>query len=402
MPLSLRARVVFPVDQPPIENGVVTIDGGRILTVGTKSPDGDVIDLGCTALIPGLVNAHTHLEFSYLHQPLGNAGIPFVDWIRLIIAERGRSTYTPQQAAEAGLQESVACGVSTLGDITTGTMLPGADITHFHEVIGFSRARADSALNALHERMNTGPMAAPIARGVSPHAPYTVSPKLVELLTEFAAQNNLPIAMHLAESREELELLRDGAGPFRVLLEERSMWDPDAIPLGSRPLNYLRILAKAPRALVIHGNYLDSAELGFLGAMRNQMSLVYCPRTHSFFGHEPYPLAAALAAGARVALGTDSRASNPDLSLLTEMRFVSRQYDWLDPATVLRMGTLSGAVALGRDADVGSLTSGKFANLVAVPIADESLTTPDEMLNSVLASDAAPSAVYLAGRPLHA
>ncbi len=141
-------------------------------------------------------------------------------------------------------------------------------------------------------------------------------------LSNLPVRTIVPVAMHLAESREELDLLRDGTGPFQDLLDERSMWDPQAIPLGSRPLDYLRMLADAPRALVIHGNYLDDEELAFLGANRERMSLVYCPRTHAYFFHPPYPLGRALAAGVHVALGTDSRASNPDLSLLEEMRFV--------------------------------------------------------------------------------
>ena len=122
--------------------------------------------------------------------------------------------------------------------------------------------------------------------------------------------------MHLAESREELELLADGAATFRELLEERSMWDAAAIPARHRGRSIIcGVLAEAPRSLVIHGNYLAGDEIAFLGQRRETMSVVYCPRTHAYFGHEPYPLEAMLAAGVRVALGTDSRASNPDLEL---------------------------------------------------------------------------------------
>ena len=203
--------------------------------------------------------------------------------------------------------------------------------------------------------------------------------------------------MHLAESREELELLRDGTGPFRELLDERSMWDPQAIPRGSRPLDYLRMLADAPRALVIHGNYLDDEELAFLGANRERMSLVYCPRTHAYFFHPPYPLGRALAAGVHVALGTDSRASNPDLSLLEEMRFVMRSHPAIGPYSILHMGTLAGAEALGRDGQVGSIAVGKLANLVAVPIPNDASGGPEELLRRVFTDDTTPSSVYLAG-----
>ncbi len=210
------------------------------------------------------------------------------------------------------------------------------------------------------------------------------------------------MAMHLAESKEELELLRDGTGPFKILLDERSMWDPKAIPRGSRPLDYLRMLAESPRTLIVHGNYLDDEELTFLAAQRERMSLVYCPRTHAYFFHPQYPLGKALAAGVRVALGTDSRASNTDLNLLTEMRHVMHMHPWLDPQRVLQLGTLDGAKALGRHRDVGSVTAGKLANLVAVPIAGNPHATPDDILAEVFSADTAPSAVYLSGRPLNA
>jgi cytosine/adenosine deaminase-related metal-dependent hydrolase len=402
MPFSLQARVVFPVDRPPIEHGVVTIDGEQIVTVGTTPVSGELIDLGPVALLPGLVNAHTHLEFSYLQQPLGHPGMSLVDWIRLVIAERGRGDGAINKDPNRGLFESLSFGVTTIGDITTTNLTSSGDVTHFQEVIAFSRARSASALNALEERIRFQQGESRLIKhGISPHAPYTVSPKLVQALVSLAGRFSLPMAMHLAESREELELLRDRTGPFQALLEERSMWDAEAIPRGTRPIDYLRMLADASRSLVVHGNYLNVSELSFLGANRSQMSLVYCPRTHAYFDHQPYPLAAALGVRVRVALGTDSRASSPDLNLLAEMRHVLRIHPWLNPQDVLRMGTLSGAKALGRDRDVGSISEKKLANLVAIPICDDRLTKPNDILSAIFAAESAPSAVYLAGHPLN-
>ncbi|HEX5471783.1 MAG TPA: amidohydrolase family protein, partial [Lacipirellulaceae bacterium] len=401
MPYSLQARVVYPVDRPPVEHGVVTIDGERIVAVGTKAVGGEVIDLGNVALLPGLVNAHTHLEFSYLLQPLGQPGMRLVDWIRLVIAERGRTKRKPMEDMKRGLHQALEAGVTTVGDITTNIQTLGGDVTHFHEVIAFSRARAGSAMTGLVERIESQRANSNDSlHGVSPHAPYTVSPNLIELLVSYARQRNVSVAMHLAESRGELELLRDGTGPFRDLLEERSMWDAEAIPHGSRPLDYLRLLAQAPRALVIHGNYLVNDELAFIGAHRDRMSLIYCPRTHAYFAHPPYPLNDALAAGVRIALGTDSRASNPDLSVLAEMRHATRMHPHVVPEQILRMGTLDGAAALGRESDVGSITAGKRANLVAVPIRDDEHARPTQILEAILADDAAPWSVYLSGRRL--
>ena len=148
---------------------------------------------------------------------------------------------------------------------------------------------------------------------------------------EFSIEHEMPLAMHLAESREEIEFLRDGRGPFRELLESRGGWDPTARPRGARPLDELRVLSRAHRALVVHGNYLDDEEIDFLGRQRRQMAVVYCPRTHAWFGHARYPLEKLLAAGAIVALGTDSRASSPDLSLLAEMRHVAREFPASEP-----------------------------------------------------------------------
>lgn len=408
MPVALQARVVFPVDRPPIENGVVTIEGDRIVSVGPHDPSIKSLDLGDVALLPGLVNAHTHLEFSHLRKPLGQPGIGIVDWIRLIIAERARGDIqqvTPSHLL--GQQESLAAGVTTVGDIVTNpaaTCPATIDAPFFHEVIGFSRARAESSLNSLIQRIELAIAAQPPAgfpipiQGISPHAPYTVSPLLLRPLVTLAHRQNMPVAMHLAESREELQFLREGTGPFKDLLEERSMWDDEAVPLGSTPHDYLLMLADAPRALVIHGNYLEDDELDFLATHRDRMSLVYCPRTHAYFNHSPYPLAAALKYGVRVALGTDSRASNPDLKLLAEMQHVARAHQDVNSHQILRMATLAGAEALGRDSEFGSLTPGKLANVVAFSLVDGPLGTPDDMLTALFMTDRAPTSVWLHGR----
>ena len=195
-----------------------------------------------------------------------------------------------------------------------------------------------------------------------------------------SAEYQVPLAMHLAESREELEFLRDASGPFRELLESRGGFDPSARPRGSRPLDELRCLSQAHQALVIHGNYLDDEEIEFLGRHRDRMAVVYCPRTHAWFGHAPYPLEKMLAAEAVVALGTDSRASSPDLSVLAEMRHVARSFPSLSRAAILELGTLSGARALGREAEIGTLQLGNCANLTAIRLPDNLRADPHELL----------------------
>jgi cytosine/adenosine deaminase-related metal-dependent hydrolase len=178
------------------------------------------------------------------------------------------------------------------------------------------------------------------------------------------------------------------------LLASLGAWDASAIPHGMRPLDYLRRLARAPRALVIHGNYLENEEREFLAAHADHMAVVYCPRTHAFFAHEPYPLVDLLRQGVNVVLGTDGRASNPDLNLLEEARLVAAKHTAVSPAEALSLITLGAAKALGLVGQVGSLAPGKLANIAAIPIGSRATRDPCEL---VIASTTAPQAVWWRG-----
>ncbi len=375
---TLQARYVFPADGPPIAGGTVTVAGGMLTHVGSR--DGAAIDGGNVAIIPGLVNAHTHLEFSGLSQPLGRAGNTLPQWIDALIRYREGRGESQSEAIADGLQQSLAHGVTTVGDICT-TRSPAdyaiaatPSVTAFHEVISLDPDKTDEVVQQLAARLARFKG---VAAGVSPHAPYTVHPALVSRLAEFAGSTCAPIAMHLAESREELELLAAGTGPFHDLLADRGVWRPENFVGGQRPLDYLKRLAGAPRCLLIHGNYLDQDEIDFIGT-QDRMSVVYCPRTHAYFEHAPYPLNALLRANVRVALGTDSRASNPDLDLFAEMKTVSRE-GLADPESVLQMGTINGAVAMGMGDTVGTLTAGKRADF-AIARLPEHAGEPFELL----------------------
>jgi cytosine/adenosine deaminase-related metal-dependent hydrolase len=165
-----------------------------------------------------------------------------------------------------------------------------------------------------------------------------------------------------------MQWMRSHDGPLHDLLVEFGAWDETTTSVGPRPLDYLQRLTKAHRALVVHGNYLDDEEIAFCGAHADSMAVVFCPRTHARFGHAPYPLAKMLAAGVCVALGTDSRASNPDLSLLGEMKQIAATHRDVSPETILSLGTLAGALALGRADQIGSLAVGKLANLAIIEL----------------------------------
>ena len=404
---SLRARWVLPIERPPIEGGVVSIADGQISAVGDQpAGEGPLQDLGEVVLMPGLVNTHTHLEFSQHKNPLGHAGMPLPEWISLVIASRRHAKQNANTAISTGLQESVTHGVTTVGDIaTTASRLvpePRPNIISFQEAIGFSAARIESVLADVKKRLQNsrdstkrqGENAHPAIQGLSPHAPYTVHPQLLERLVDLACQQQMPVAMHLAESPEELELLASASGPFRELLVERSMWDEQAIPLGTKPIDYLKVLSRAPRSLAIHGNYFSTADIDFLATQRERMAVVYCPRTHAYFQHSDYPLQQLFAAGVRVALGTDSRASNPNLCLLDEMRFVASRYPDISPTQILTMGTVAGAKALGLLEKIGSISVGKRADLMAIDCGADD----DDPEAAILHSKRAPAKTWIQGQ----
>lgn len=186
--------------------------------------------------------------------------------------------------------------------------------------------------------------------------------------------------MHLAESREEIQWLEEGAGPLKELLNELGACDPSAESRFLRPLDYLQALAVASRVLIIHANYLGRDEIGLLADHAESMAVVFCPRTHDYFGHDRYPLEKMLTAGVTVCLGTDGRASSPDLDLLAEIRHVARHYPELSPEVVLQLGTLQAAKALGRDHEIGSLQPGKYSNLAIVPLTEQESADPHELL----------------------
>jgi cytosine/adenosine deaminase-related metal-dependent hydrolase len=390
---ALKARYLFPIDGPPIPDGVLTLAGDRIVAVGGNISGNPPRDLGNVAVLPGLINAHAHLEFSDLPSPLGQPGMAFTDWLAAVVTWRRQqlaetdSVERRYQAAERGLQEVARTGTAAVGEIASPGWPEAAfqasplDTTVFLELLGLAPQRVEPLLASAAAHLANPASPSKWRAGLAPHASYTISLELLARTCPLSRQYQAPVALHLAETREELELLQSGTGPFVPLLQAFDAWHPDVIPRGTRPLDFLRVLAQAHRALVIHGNYLNSEEITFLAARAARMSLVYCPRTHAYFGHEPYPLASLLAAGVNVAVGTDSRASNPDLDLWGELRYLQRDFgDAVAGANVLRMGTLAGAAALGIDQDRGSLAPGKAAWLTIVPLPDGDAADPYELL----------------------
>lgn len=405
--LTLRARWLLPIGSPPIEGGWIRLDRGRITAIGRRGPPGPVHDLGDAIVLPGLVNAHTHLEFSDRTAPLDPAGgLPA--WIeRVVTLRRSHAQDADQEAARVihairrGLAESAAAGVTTVGDIATAAPLAayaqaGPRVRVYREGLGLSADMAAAACRAvLRDLDRLG--AAGVPTGISPHAPYSVAAPLGRRLVATAVARGLPVAMHLAESREEGDLVASGSGRFRAVLESLGAWQLDHPPRLRAAADWITSLSKAPRGIVVHGTHLpdDPAALARLARHRDRLAVVICPRTTRALSDTLPPLAALRAAGVRVALGTDSRASNPDLSVRDECRTLV-EGGLASPSEAIRMATVEGAWALGFEDRAGRLAIGRPADLVVLRPA----RAAEEPHEAALAPDTRVLTTFRAGRPI--
>jgi cytosine/adenosine deaminase-related metal-dependent hydrolase len=382
------------VSAPPIANGIVRCESGRITYVG--APDGTPIDrnLGRAALIPGLVNSHTHLDLSEM-RGLAPPGRDFVGWLRAVIGHRrSNSLEKVANSVRDGLKECTGFGTTLVGDISafgaSWDICCAAPLRAvvFYELLGLPPDRAVATREAARSWLQSHTPTPTCRPGLSPHAPYSVRASLFDDANYLCDDAGAVLATHLAESPAELQLLETCDGPFVAFLQELGVWDPDG--LETSPAKVIRSCASHNvRTLLVHGNYLRATTL-----IPPHATLIYCPRTHQAFGHPRHPLADFVARGVRVALGTDSLASNPDLDILAEARFVRSHFPELRGEQILRMITINGAEALGFDDVAGSLDVGKSADLVVVPISDDANADPYDL---VLRSDAPVSDVMFRG-----
>jgi cytosine/adenosine deaminase-related metal-dependent hydrolase len=381
---TATARWIFPADQPPLERGSITIRDDRILALepaGHRSADRD---FGNAAILPGLVNAHTHLDLSGLRGKC-RPGEDFTAWLCVLI--RHRRALTPEDVRNdiaAGLAECLRFGTTLLGDISTRgqswTTLAEAPVRAvvFHELLGLSAERARQGWEEMQESLPWRGETTACRVGLSPHAPYSVRKSLFEQAAKLVrttlshAGRRLPLAIHLAESAAELELLAHRRGPFVDFLTELGVWDPDGLAASAEEV--VDVFRDLPHVLWIHANFLTP------GTDLGQGTIVYCPRTHAAFGHPPHPFRQFAQRGVRVALGTDSLASNPDLDVLAEVRFVHERYPDVPGAQLLRMATLNGAAALDFEDETGSLTPGKSADFIVLPLPDHEPADPHELI----------------------
>ncbi len=369
---------VLPVSSPAIADGEVEVQGGRIAYVGTRR-DGDrgaVVALGRAALLPGIVNTHTHLELTAMRGFLEE--MAFRPWLlRLTSARQAALTREHLQvAARAGIAEGFLAGITTYADTCeSGVVLDalvemGARGIMYQEVFGPDPAQCEASLATLREKVATlrSLQTALVRLGVSPHAPYTVSAALFSAIGQFAQNEALPVAIHAAEGDDEARLLLDGSGAFGDGLRSRGI---PVMPSGDSPIAFLArtgVLDATP--LLIHCVRAGDEDVATLA--QHRCSVAHCPASNAKLGHGVAPLIEFLEAGIRVGLGSDSVASNNRMDLLDEARVAllmqrarHNRHDALSAHDALRLATLGGAESLGMEDEVGSLEVGKSADLSA-------------------------------------
>lgn len=385
----LRAAWACPIDQPPIPNAIVEIADGVIQSVsGVNGRVEGARDLGDVVLLPGLVNAHTHLELSWLRERVPPAS-RFTDWVKTLVTLRRGTEHllTPDgiAAAAAAAREARAAGTVAVGDITNslGAVAAmrdaGLDGLVFHELLGF-RERDGALIEAtrpLREAVGSG-----IRVSLAPHAPYSTSLELFRAIRAVVDASPVPImSVHLGESPEEVELLERGSGPWRGILEAVGVWRDDWQTPCCGPVEYLdRHGVLDARTLIVHGVQFDDGALARVRAIG--ATLVTCPRSNRWVGVGDPPIARFYRSGVPVAVGTDSLASVDDLNLFAELQVMRRLAPDVPARALLDSATRVGARALGLDAELGSLAPGKRAELLAVRLPDAGVTDVEEYLVS--------------------
>lgn len=398
--MMLKSCYVVPVDGPVVEDGAVVIREGRIVAVGRAADlhATPVIDYGDAVICPGFVNAHTHLELTHLAGKVPPSP-DFVNWLKRLTDLLMAHAATPENVAEAvgaGIAQSLAAGVTTIGDITRRPAWSRGPLAaspirgvSFGEIIAMGRLRIQ-----LNERLEAAAsveyQSNRMRIGISPHAPYTVEPDGLRACAERARRMNAPLCIHLAETAEEATFTRSCSGRFAEFLQAMGIWDED-IPLADcSPVELCRATGVLDRRTVIaHGNYLSDGDIKMIA--ESGSSAAYCPHTHHAFGHPPHRFREMLRAGINVCVGTDSLASNPSLSILDELRFLYQRHPDMAAHDLMAMGTIRGAAALGYGDKVGSFTVGKAADLVVIPIEAGS------GWESMFESPPTPAVVYING-----
>jgi cytosine/adenosine deaminase-related metal-dependent hydrolase len=357
---------VLPIDAPPIPGGAVAIEDGRITAVGTADELGVGERFDCAAILPGFVNAHSHLEYA-VYAGFGE-GLDFASWLSLHIERKDRLEHGDAEAiAAVGAAECLASGITTIGDASfTGAAAPacarlGLRAIVYLEVFGDDPAAALGRFGALRDSVADS-LSERVRLGVSPHAPYTVSAEVYGA----CAALGLPLMTHVSESAAETEWLLTGGGPMAAFAH---------LLVAPTGMTGTRLLADGgllgPNVVAAHCVEVDDMEIGLLA--RTGTGVAHCPRSNGFLGCGFAPVAAMREAGVRLGLGTDSPASTPSFDVFEELRAAlavargrERRADALTAAEALELATLGSAKALGLESEIGSLSAGKRADVTVV------------------------------------
>jgi cytosine/adenosine deaminase-related metal-dependent hydrolase len=403
--MLLHAKWLAPMVGPLIPDGAVVAQAGRIVAIGhveeigRKYPDAIEHSYANAAILPGLINAHVHLELSDLSRPAQPETL--ADWLGDVVkqspppGEAGEQRVA--QAIETGVQQCLRFGVTSIGDIgqrcaLTRNLLRDGPL----RVVSYGEVLAMAARRAMLEprlavAADQSERSEKLTIGISPHAPYSVEIPGYRRCLEEARKHALPIATHLAESAGEAEFLSNHTGPLRDLWQRIGGWD-DAVPkFSGGPIRMAQSLGYLDysKTLLAHVNHCDDDELTILAA--GKASVVYCPRTHAYFGHPPHRWREMLQLGINVAIGTDSCASSPDLNLVDDLRLLHQLAPDMPPRQLWQLATTRASRAIAADPPAGQLTIGAVADFTIFRAAS------DDPLREILETDTLPISTWIAG-----
>jgi len=364
----ISADWVLPVDGPPIEHGAVAYEEGRITAVGSREKLGEGTRFDGAAIVPGFVNAHSHLEYA-VYGGFGDGLADFSEWITLHIERKGRIGWDEFVAiARLGAAQCLGSGITTVGDASYSGAAAvacaelGLRATVYLEVFGSDPAGALEQFTGKRARIESA-LSDRVRLGISPHAPYTVSLDVYRA----CAGLGLPVATHVSESPREVEYLTSGGGEWGSY--------PQLLPPPGQTGTRMLAGLLGPGWVLAHCTQVDEEEIALIAGAG--AGVAHCPRSNAALGCGVAPLAELRAAGVRVGIGTDSPASAPSFDFFDELRATvlaararAERPDALGPADALALGTLGSARALGLDAEIGSLTPGKRADLAVVSLTD--------------------------------
>jgi len=381
--MILRARVILPISSPPIENGAVVIAGNKIRSIGAwkklRAPANEkILDLGDVILLPGLVNAHCHLDYTDM---AGQLPPPkkFTDWIGSITAAKTGWSYSDYAHSWLhGAHQLVKTGTTTVADIEAmPDLLPEVwdatplRIFSFLEMTGIkSRRDPKDILREAVEKIASLAHARNHA-SLSPHAPYSTLPELLRLTAKMARRRKWRITTHVAESEQEFEMFQNARGDMHEWLGRNERDNTDC-GHGSPVAHLARQQLLGENVLAVHVNCLARGDATLLA--KNKTHVVHCPRSHDYFKHPPFQRQRLANAGVNLCLGTDSLATvrvtgkqKPELNMFSEMRALAEKDKSISPQEILQMATLNGACALGLAKKIGELASGASADLITIP-----------------------------------